>query len=159
MRLADPAVSTERIEAVLLAMGLTQRGIDARTPVGVGGRPLSGGERRRLCLARAIVKNPRVLLLDEPTEGIDGPTTRFVLQRLRELLPTATIVAAIHDRDLDAVVPNFVARLSLARVGTLVGFPAASRPPAAQRGRVGSHHNPAGGPTGCEGRVVSRLRG
>ncbi len=126
IRLADPAVSTERIEAVLLAMGLAQRGIDARTPVGLGGRPLSGGERRRLCLARAIVKNPRVLLLDEPTEGIDGPTTRFVLRRLRELLPTTTIVAAIHDRDLDAVVPNFVARLSLA---------------------------------GCEGRVVSRLRG
>jgi ATP-binding cassette subfamily C protein CydC len=120
MRLADPAVSTERVEAVLLAMGLTQRGIDARTPVGLGGRPLSGGECRRLCLARAIVKNPRVLLLDEPTEGIDGPTTRFVLRRLRELLPTATIVAAIHDRDLDAVLPNFVARLSLDRVGTLV---------------------------------------
>jgi ATP-binding cassette subfamily C protein CydC len=121
VRLADPAVSTERIEAVLLAMGLTQRGIDARTLVGLGGRALSGGECRRLCLARAIVRNPRVLLLDEPTEGVDGPTARLVLRRLRELLPTATIVAAIHDRDLDAAVPDFVARLSLDRVGTLVG--------------------------------------
>jgi ATP-binding cassette subfamily C protein CydC len=120
MRLADPAVSTERIEAVLLAMGLTQRGIDARTLVGLGGRPLSGGERRRLCLARAIIKNPRVLLLDEPTEGVDGPTARLVLRRLRELLPTTTIVAAIHDRDLDAVVPNFVTRLSLDRARMLV---------------------------------------
>lgn len=121
MRLADPAVSTERVEAVLLAMGLAPRGIDARTSVGLGGRPLSGGERRRLCLARAIIKNPRVLLLDEPTEGVDGPTARCVLRRLRELLPTTTIVAAIHDRDLDAVVPNFAARLSLDRVGTLAG--------------------------------------
>jgi ATP-binding cassette subfamily C protein CydC len=121
MRLADPAVSTERVEAVLLAMGLTQRGIDARTPVGLGGRPLSGGESRRLCLARAIVRNPRVLLLDEPTEGIDGPTTRLVLRGLRELLPAATIVAAIHDRDLDAVVPDYAARLSLDQVETFAG--------------------------------------
>ncbi|MCW2631147.1 MAG: CydC: thiol reductant exporter, CydC subunit [Pseudonocardia sp.] len=116
MRLADPAVSAERIEEILLATGLTHRGIDAATPVGMGGRPLSGGERRRLCLARAIVKHPRVLLLDEPTEGVDESTARFVLRRLRESLPAATIVAAIHDRDLDGVVPNFVARLSLDQV-------------------------------------------
>jgi ATP-binding cassette subfamily C protein CydC len=118
IRLADPAVSPERIEALLAAMGLARRGIHAETPVGLGGRPLSGGECRRLCLARAITKNPRLLLLDEPTEGVDAPTARLVLQRLRELMPTATIVAAIHDRDIDREMPNAAAHVSLDEVTT-----------------------------------------
>jgi ATP-binding cassette subfamily C protein CydC len=113
MRLADPEISAARIEALLAAMSLTQRGIAADTALGAGGRQLSGGERRRLCLARAIARAPRVLLLDEPTEGVDEPTAQLVLRQLRDLLPATTIVAAIHDKDLGVVGEHDTARLSL----------------------------------------------
>jgi ATP-binding cassette subfamily C protein CydC len=113
MRLADPDITTARVVALLTAMSLTQRGISVDTPLGAGGRPLSGGERRRLCLARAIARAPRVLLLDEPTEGVDRPTARLVLRHLRDLLPATTIVAAIHDKDLGLVGGYAAARLSL----------------------------------------------
>jgi ATP-binding cassette, subfamily C, bacterial CydC len=105
MRLADPALTAEQVDGLLAAMGLTSRGISAGTAVGPAGSPgrqLSGGERRRLCLARAIASRPRLLLLDEPTEGMDEAMAATVLRQLRELLPQATIVAAIHDKDLGA---------------------------------------------------------
>jgi ATP-binding cassette subfamily C protein CydC len=56
MRLADPEITIALIEVLLTAMSLTQQGISAKTPLGAGGRQLSGGERRRLCLARAIAR-------------------------------------------------------------------------------------------------------
>jgi ATP-binding cassette subfamily C protein CydC len=113
MRLADPEITIAHIDALLTAMSLTQRGISADTPLGAGGRQLSGGEQRRLCLARAIASTPRVLLLDEPTEGLDHPTARLVLRHLRDLLPATTIIAAIHDKDLDVVGEYDTTRLSL----------------------------------------------
>jgi ATP-binding cassette subfamily C protein CydC len=103
LRLADPDLPDERIRNLLDAMCLSERGIDPDTEVGPAGRSLSGGEHRRLCLARAIARNPGVLLLDEPTEGLDSPTGRHVLAQLRGLLPAATIIAAIHDREATAV--------------------------------------------------------
>jgi ATP-binding cassette subfamily C protein CydC len=103
LRLADPALPEERIRKLLDAMCLSERGIDPDTAVGTDGRSLSGGEHRRLCLARAIAGNPGVLLLDEPTEGLDSATAQHVLAQVRALLPAATIVAAIHDREAAAV--------------------------------------------------------
>jgi ATP-binding cassette subfamily C protein CydC len=113
LRLADPEITTARVETLLAAMSLTQRGISADTPLGAGGRQLSGGERRRLCLARAIARGPRVLLLDEPTEGVDEPTAQLALRQLRNLLPATTIIAAIHDKDLSVLADHDAARLSL----------------------------------------------
>ena len=58
---------------------------------------LSGGERRRLCVARAILRRPSLLLLDEPTAGVDRPTAERILRSLRAYLPSSTIVVASHD--------------------------------------------------------------
>lgn len=64
--------------------------------LGEGGRGLSGGERRRLALARMVLRTPRILLLDEPTEGLDRETAQTVLARLREAFPDAAILIAAH---------------------------------------------------------------
>ena len=58
---------------------------------------LSGGERSRLCVARAILRRPSLLLLDEPTAGVDRPTAERILRSLRAYLPSSTIVVASHD--------------------------------------------------------------
>ena len=55
--------------------------------LGESGRGLSGGEKRRLALARMVLRKPRILLLDEPTEGLADETAETVLARLRVGLP------------------------------------------------------------------------
>ena len=54
------------------------------TLVGINGSAVSGGEARRIALARALLKNAPILLLDEPTEGLDAETERIVVARLSE---------------------------------------------------------------------------
>lgn len=77
--------------------------IDLASEIGPGGEGLSGGQRRRLGVAQAYLRSPGLLLLDEPTEGLDRQTARALLENLRSALPGATIIAAIHDRTLDHV--------------------------------------------------------
>ena len=54
------------------------------TTVGLNGSSVSGGEARRIALARALLKDAPILLLDEPTEGLDGATEREVVYRLNQ---------------------------------------------------------------------------
>jgi ABC-type multidrug transport system fused ATPase/permease subunit len=64
--------------------------------VGERGALVSGGERQRLALARAVLRQPRLLILDEATSAIDIATERDLLVRLRARLPRATIVMVAH---------------------------------------------------------------
>ncbi len=96
LRLAAPDASdAEMVEALRIACldGL-RGGLDLE--LGDGGAGLSGGERRRLAIARAILRRPMVLLLDEPTEGLDRETAGKMLKNLREFMAEGAIVIATH---------------------------------------------------------------
>lgn len=95
LRLGDQSIDETRAHELLEPFGLG--GIEPRTPVGIGGRELSGGEVRRLSLARAVAARPDVLLVDEPTAGLDAVTAPRTLDALRRLLPETTIVLAVHE--------------------------------------------------------------
>ncbi|MPQ96689.1 thiol reductant ABC exporter subunit CydC [Modestobacter sp. I12A-02628] len=77
-----------------LVAGLPQ-GLD--TTVGSGGTALSGGERRRLAVARALLADRDVVLLDEPTAHLDGPTAAALVRDLRVALAGRTVVCVTHD--------------------------------------------------------------
>jgi ABC-type multidrug transport system fused ATPase/permease subunit len=71
------------------------QGYDTR--VGQRGRLLSGGQRQRLAIARAMIRNAPVLLLDEPTTGLDAVSSQRILGPLRRLMAGRTTIVVSHD--------------------------------------------------------------
>ena len=66
------------------------------TVVGERGYKLSGGEKQRLAIARAILKNPRILILDEATSALDTRSERLIQNSLSELMKGRTTFAIAH---------------------------------------------------------------
>ena len=77
------------------------------TPVGQKGRLLSGGQRQRIAIARAMIRNAPVLILDEPTAGIDAESSQRIVEPLRRLMGGRTTIVVSHNlltvRDADAI--------------------------------------------------------
>ncbi|NWL87794.1 MULTISPECIES: thiol reductant ABC exporter subunit CydD [unclassified Paenibacillus] len=97
---AGRKVSRAEIEAAAADAGLSQvvsqleQGID--TPVGEGGRGLSGGEKQRLAIARAFLKRPSIILFDEPTVGLDLHTEGILQHSIATLAKSATMITVAH---------------------------------------------------------------
>lgn len=90
-----------------LADTIAQRGgLDAQ--LREGGAGLSGGQRSRLCLARVLLQGCNILLLDEPTEGLDPETARAVLDGVRCAAPDALIVIATHQQADHAIFDQLI---------------------------------------------------
>ena len=86
------------------------------TRVGQKGRRLSGGQRQRVAIARAMVRDAPLLILDEPTTGLDGESTERLLGPLRRLVSGRTTVVISHDlltvRDASRIVVLAEGRVS-----------------------------------------------
>ncbi len=66
------------------------------TPIGEGGRGLSGGEKQRIAIARAFIKKPSIILFDEPTTGLDLQTERILQSSMIELSKNSTVITVAH---------------------------------------------------------------
>lgn len=96
--LGDPRASDAHLSDVLRDVGLDTlldgEGLDMW--LGDGGRPLSGGEQRRLGIARALLHNAPLMLLDEPTEGLDADTEHKILALLETHSRGKSVIAVTH---------------------------------------------------------------
>ncbi|WP_267126582.1 thiol reductant ABC exporter subunit CydD [Xanthomonas sacchari] len=100
LRLADPQASAAQLHAAAEAAQVMRfaarlpQGLD--TPIGERGFGLSGGEARRIGLARLLLRDPELLLLDEPTAFLDADTEADLLRTLAEFARGRSVIVATH---------------------------------------------------------------
>ncbi|MCJ2377428.1 cysteine/glutathione ABC transporter ATP-binding protein/permease CydC [Vibrio sp. ZSDZ34] len=96
--MAKPKALDSELRLVLQKVGLEalsdDNGLDAW--LGSGGRQLSGGEKRRIGIARALLHDAPILLLDEPTEGLDKQTERQIMSLFNEHFSGKTVIFITH---------------------------------------------------------------
>jgi ATP-binding cassette subfamily C protein LapB len=78
-------------------------------PVAERGRSLSGGQKQAIAIARTVIREPKILFLDEPTSAADTSTERALVMRLKaELPPKTTIIVSTHRDGLLELVDRLV---------------------------------------------------
>ena len=85
-----------------------------------GGTNVSGGQKQRLCIARALLKKPKILILDDSTSAVDTKTDKLIRQAFKEYIPETTKfiigqrVSSIMDADMIIIMDNG----SISQIGT-----------------------------------------
>ena len=67
------------------------------TNVGIRGLEISGGQRQRIALARALIRNPSILILDEATSSIDKYSAELIMDVIKNISKNTTIIISTHD--------------------------------------------------------------
>ena len=112
LRYAKPsATKEEMLEAINLAQlepwfNELQEGL--KTRLGTGGRSVSQGQSRRIAIAQALLKNPAILVLDEPTEGLDNQSKQTVMNAIMHVMSDASVLTITHDPALLAQMDNII---------------------------------------------------
>tara|TARA_Y100001968_G_C19223424_1_gene650887 strand:- start:184 stop:819 length:636 start_codon:yes stop_codon:yes gene_type:complete len=94
LRLGQKKLTTEEQISTLNKVGLNN--LDLKRPP----ESLSGGQQRRLAIAIQLLRNPKVLLLDEPTAGLDWSVRNGIIELLSKLKDNQTILIVTHEPDL-----------------------------------------------------------
>jgi ATP-binding cassette subfamily B protein len=100
IRYARPDATND--EVIAAAKAASAHGFISKLPdgyetwVGSGGQDLSGGERQRISIARTIIQNPKILILDEATAAMDTETERNIQNSLTKLKSGRTTIAIAH---------------------------------------------------------------
>ena len=112
LRYAKPnATKEEMLEAINLAQlepwfNELQEGL--KTRLGTGGRSVSQGQSRRIAIAQALLQNPAILVLDEPTEGLDNQSKQTVMNAIMHVMSDASVLTITHDPALLAQMDNII---------------------------------------------------
>ncbi len=108
-----PGATTAQIEAAARAAGAHDfiAGLPDgyETRLGQRGRSLSGGQRRRIEIARTLLRDTPVVVLDEPTTGLDAETAGRLIEPLRALMRDRTVILVTHDERLLGLADRVVA--------------------------------------------------
>jgi len=119
LRLAAPAASEETMRAVLALVGLDPKlqgwSAGLETWIEEGGASLSGGQRRRLAIARALLREAPITILDEPTEGLDPVAEASLTSAITAQLQGRTLIWISHREGFEAAFDRVV------RIGTMAG--------------------------------------
>ncbi|HPX59672.1 MAG TPA: ATP-binding cassette domain-containing protein [Bacteroidales bacterium] len=100
----------ERIEEVLNLVGLKTKG--HKMP-----HQLSGGEQQRVCIARALVNNPEIILADEPTGNLDPDTSLEIVKLFHEISKKGTsVIIATHNYNIINQIPSRLLRIEQGKV-------------------------------------------
>jgi len=93
------------------------------TAVGEGGVKLSGGQRQRIALARALLKNPAILILDEPLSAVDPTSARKITETMRKIRGRQTTLVIAHRIST----PSYVDRIITMNEGKIDVWPSRRR--------------------------------
>lgn len=105
------ATESELLQALRISGALSMVQKDAASLdrlINEGGRGLSGGQRQMVLLSRLIVRNPQIVLLDEPTASMDEQLEAYVIRQLHQWLTGRTLVLVTHRPALLSLVDRIV---------------------------------------------------
>jgi ATP-binding cassette subfamily C protein CydC len=113
---ADATALDHVLEVVQLAGFVRDLPDGIDTWIGEAGARLSAGQARRLVLARALLRDPRILILDEPTENLDAGTARRLIASLRAATQNRTVILITHDPRAAAQFTDEIVQMAEGRI-------------------------------------------